>query len=205
MFDDRADQIVDTGNAVACALLSRAKAKSQRAWDTLVDLFGEMIYRWCREFGLNPSEARDVGREVFAAIADSDDPCRRTRDHGSLCRWIRAVTDATIEEYCCSTDSSRKTESAMDLAVSEAKFDDALDLDLAEDDRELFIRILDYARDQISSEHWQVFWQVTVEGHKPADVASRFQLARHQIYVIKSQVLWLLRDHFECDVLGGGT
>ena len=205
VFNDRADQMVETGNAVACALLSQAKAENQRAWDVLVDLFGEMIYRWCRESGLKPEEARDVGQDVFASIANLHDPWERARDHGSFCRWLRLVTGQTIAKFDYGPDSFSDLGSVLVAADSEADTVDSRHSDIVADDRELFIRILNHARDQISPEHWRVFWQVIVEGHKPADVASRFHMARHEIYVIKSRVLWLLRDYFECDVVGGGT
>ena len=45
-------------------LLRQAKANSQTAWEQLVTRYSRRIYRWCRQAGLQPTDAADVAQEM---------------------------------------------------------------------------------------------------------------------------------------------
>src|SRR5262245_31027019 len=55
--------------ATSSGLLERVKAQDQAAWERLVSLYSPLLYRWCRQAGLQAEDARDIGQEVFTAVA----------------------------------------------------------------------------------------------------------------------------------------
>ena len=48
--------------------MERARLKEAEAWDKLVTLYGPLVYRWCRRWGLQPKDAENVGQEVFLRV-----------------------------------------------------------------------------------------------------------------------------------------
>ena len=78
--DQRKAAIVDASTAgnllpgsdpgsVSSTLLERLKARRPEAWQRLVDLYGPVVYRWCRWSGVGAGDVPDVVQEVFTAIA----------------------------------------------------------------------------------------------------------------------------------------
>src|SRR3954469_18823635 len=41
----------------------------QGAWDSFVDRYGRLVYRWCRTWGLQPADAEDVAQNVLLDLA----------------------------------------------------------------------------------------------------------------------------------------
>src|SRR3972149_313865 len=61
----------DKRGSISSTLLESVKARRPEAWQRLVDLYGQVVYRWCRKSGLKAEDAADVVQEVFAALARS--------------------------------------------------------------------------------------------------------------------------------------
>ena len=59
---------VSQPSSISSTLLERIKANRPEAWRRLVDLYGPVIYRWCRLAGVPKDDAADVVQEVFAAV-----------------------------------------------------------------------------------------------------------------------------------------
>ena len=55
--------------STSTSLLRRVKAQDQQAWRQLVDLYGPLVYTWCRQSGLREEDAADIGQEVFSAVS----------------------------------------------------------------------------------------------------------------------------------------
>src|SRR5262249_2957763 len=69
----------DGSVSIAPSLLVKLKAHEQVAWERLVDLYGPVVYSWCRRGGLRAEDASDVGQEVFQAIARGIENFHRDR------------------------------------------------------------------------------------------------------------------------------
>ena len=54
-------------------------------------------------------------------------------------------------------------------------------------------RALEQVRARAADSSWQAFWQVTVEGRKPADVARDLGLSVNAVYIANSRILHRLR------------
>jgi len=79
--------MTDPGST-ASSLLERVKLRQPGAWERLVDLYGPLIYRWCRRLGLAADDGPDVVQEVFAAAAAQLPSFRRDRPGDSFRGWL---------------------------------------------------------------------------------------------------------------------
>ncbi|MDP6719668.1 MAG: sigma-70 family RNA polymerase sigma factor, partial [Pirellulaceae bacterium] len=54
--------------SISTTLLVRVQQMQPDAWARLVEVFGPIVYRWCRQSGLSGHDASDVVQEVFASV-----------------------------------------------------------------------------------------------------------------------------------------
>ena len=62
------DVINSGGTKTSTSLLRRASSGEGEAWQRLVSLYAPVVYRWCRQWGLQPADAENVGQEVFVRV-----------------------------------------------------------------------------------------------------------------------------------------
>ena len=81
------------------ATLLDGRARQPEAWGRLVDLFGPVIYGWCRQAGLTRDDAPDVVQEVFGAVALHIQAFSRDRPGESFTAWLSTLTRNMIRDY----------------------------------------------------------------------------------------------------------
>ena len=70
-----------------------------QSWERFVYLYGPQILAWCRRYGLQDADARDVTQEVLLQVSRQIqrlqyDPARKFRGwlravvHGAWCQWV---------------------------------------------------------------------------------------------------------------------
>lgn len=193
MLDPFVREIDETVSSVSTSLLDRARGNDQDSWNLLVEIHAPLVYGWCRNRGLAAEEASDVGQEVFVAVARSIDSFQRIDESSTFRGWLRRITENKIRDYW--RKSSRSPSVIGDeekLNSVEAPCDDSESTN--EETKAMFVQILEHARGQISDLHWNVFWDLVVEGYCPASISEKYALERHNVYVIKSRILKMLRD-----------
>jgi RNA polymerase sigma-70 factor, ECF subfamily len=55
--------------STSSSLIDLARAGDDRAWRMIVQLYGSLLYHWCRQSSLQPADAADVVQEVFRTVA----------------------------------------------------------------------------------------------------------------------------------------
>ncbi len=84
---------------VSSSLLLGLRVFDHRAWQRLVNLYGPLVYVWCRDSGLKADDAADVGQEVFRAIARKIGGFRRDRPGDSFRGWSRTIARNKILDF----------------------------------------------------------------------------------------------------------
>ena len=80
-------------------LLEGIRLRDDAAWQRVVELYGPLIYGWCRRSNCSESDAQDVVQEVFAAVATHIDRLRR-ESGDSFRAWLRTITrNKIIDQY----------------------------------------------------------------------------------------------------------
>ena len=54
--------------SVSSTLLGRFARPDAQAWEQLTNIFGPLVYHWCRRAGLDCEDAADVFQETFRAV-----------------------------------------------------------------------------------------------------------------------------------------
>ena len=78
------------------SLLVRAATRQIGAWERLVSLYAPLVYRWCRHWGLQPSDAENVGQEVFARLAHAEAAVHRVA--ALVKRWLLGTHQGSVDE-----------------------------------------------------------------------------------------------------------
>jgi RNA polymerase sigma-70 factor (ECF subfamily) len=178
-------------------LLIRVQGSEPAAWERLVSLYSPLVYRWCRQAGLQAADAADVGQEVFGAVARKITEFRRDRPGATFRGWLRTITRNKILDHL-----RRQRSSATGMGGSEAQVllaqlpsgdsaaDEATEASL------VYHQALDLLRREFEERTWQAFWRVAINDQAPADVAVELGITINAVYLAKSRVLRRLREEF---------
>jgi RNA polymerase sigma-70 factor (ECF subfamily) len=180
-------------------LLDRAKARDPEAWRRLIDLYGPLIYHWCRQYQLSPEDRADIFQEVFQAVATHLPRFRKDRPGDTFRGWLLVITTNKVRDHfrkrgrqpqaAGGSDANRRLhdvpDSDTESTVSSAPAQEA----------GLFQRALELVRGDFAEATWQAFWRVAVEGQSPADVAADLKMSSvNAVYQAKARVLRRLRE-----------
>jgi RNA polymerase sigma-70 factor, ECF subfamily len=182
-------------------LLERIRARDRSAWEKFVQLYTPLVWRWCRQRGLQEADAHDVGQEVFSTVAAAIGKFQRARPGDTFRGWLRVVTRNKVNDFLQKRLEEQPGEGGSDAArllraqaeaepiSSEAEAEQA--------DRALvYQRAVEILLADVEERTRQAFWRVVVAGHEPGDVARELGMSVNAIYVLKSRLLRRLREEF---------
>lgn len=185
-------------SSISSTLLDQIRARRPEAWQRLVDLYGPVVYRWCRQLGVARADAADAVQEVFAAVANTAGRFRRDEPGQSFGAWLRTITRSKV------CDHFRRRRGLFEAEGGTAAQQRMLDLpEQADESRSMSAaltpdsrfarRTLEVVRAEFEPRSWDAFWRIAVDGQTPADVARDMGLSLPAVYQAKSRVLRRLR------------
>jgi RNA polymerase sigma-70 factor (ECF subfamily) len=192
-----------TSDRTSSTLLVRIRAQDPEAWGKLVHLYGPLVYRWCRQAGLQETDAADVGQEVFRAVARAIGGFRHDRAGDSFRGWLRTITRNKLRDFARRQPPGGRGAGGSDAqgrlqALAEPDAGSAAD----RDERLTVLRgAVELVLDGCGETTRRAFWRTVVDGEAPADVAADLGLTANAVYLIRSRLLRRIRDEF-ADVLG---
>jgi RNA polymerase sigma-70 factor (ECF subfamily) len=179
----------------------RVKAQDQAAWDRLVSLYSPLVYRWCRQAGLQAADAADVGQEVFRAVARKVTDFQRERLGHTFRGWLRTITRNKVCDHFRQQGPAERgaggTEAHRQLL--QLPFEEAEPVGEVHDAAEttlVYRRAVELLRQEFEEQTWQAFWRVAIRDQSPADVAAELGMTVNAVYLAKSRVLRRLREEF---------
>lgn len=203
------------------SLLNRAAAGSDLAWQRLADLYGPLVFYWCRKGGLNPDDAGDVMQDVFTRITrglhqfvdgdgDRSSGVAGSRSAGaqkaqSFRGWIRVITrNCLVDHYRRQSRLIRSaggTEANLRLQNIPADFDRE---ELTDSDRraesQLTRRAIALIRNDFEPQTWTAFWRTVIDGVSTREVSLELGLSTASVRQAKSRVLRCLRNELGGDL-----
>jgi RNA polymerase sigma-70 factor (ECF subfamily) len=190
---------VPPSTATSRSLLERVKVNDAAAWDQLVNLYGPLVFHWCRGWDLQDQDTADVCQEVFQAVATHIGSFRKERAGDTFRGWLRTITRNKVHDHfrrlgrepggVGGTDAQARF---AELPAPQPADDDSAVGDDAE--RRLFFRLLDLIRAEFEERTWQAFWRTAVEEQAPKDVAADLGMSPGAVRVAKYRVLHRLRE-----------
>lgn len=174
---------------------------SEEAWRRFVHLYQPLIEGRCQAAGLQPADIDDVTGRVLAKLVTAlqsfeYDPARRFRG------YLRTVVASALSDFWA--DRARKPggigaggpagdDPLAGLPDPLHGLPDELDERIHEELRRAR-QAIDRVQGQVSSAHWQAYWQTAVDHRPAADVAAELGLTVAAVYMAKSRVGKMLRD-----------
>ena len=181
---------------VTLLLRLRHDPADAEAWADFVDHYGGKILGWCRAWGLQDADARDVTQDVLLRLAVrmrdfSYDPGRSFR------AWLKTVArhawgafaDARRRPGAGSGDSG-----VLEQLHSVPARDDLLGRLEGAFDRELLEEAARRVRLRVEPRTWDAFRLTAEEGLSGAEASGRLGMRVSQVYVAKKRVQEMLRE-----------
>jgi RNA polymerase sigma-70 factor (ECF subfamily) len=192
---------VEAALQTSSGLLERVQANDQEAWVRFVHLYSPLVYRWCRQAGLQEADAADVGQEVFRSVAPAIGQFHHDRPGDTFRGWLRTITMNKLRDFA--RRGSKQARGAGGSAALERLLE--LPADGSEDTdgsaaQEENLLVYHRAVELILGEHEertrQAFLRVVIEGQTPSEVAEQLGITVNAVYLAKSRVLRRLREEF---------
>ena len=193
--------------STSSSLLARVKARDADAWRRLVRLYSPMVFEWCRRRRLHSEDAADVLQEVFVAVFRHIGEFRKDRPGDTFRGWLWTITDNKLHDHfrrrgaqpdaIGGTDAQQRFAELPAAVSGDSSASAQASTSAARGFSEMgpvLRRALDQIRAEFEDRTWLAFWQSTVDGRTPADVAADLGLTVNAVYKAKSRVLRRLRE-----------
>lgn len=168
------------------------------AWTAFTDRYGRLLYRWCRQWGLQPADAEDVTQMVFVELARQ---MQRFvyNPQGSFRAWLRTVAQRAWARFLETRRAAGPT-APLDR-LDEAAGDNLIHYLEAESDRELLELAIAQVRRRVQPHTWEAFHRLAFDGQSGAEAAAALNMRIGAVFVARSKVQKMLRQ--EIDRLNG--
>jgi RNA polymerase sigma-70 factor, ECF subfamily len=190
-------------NDTSLSLVDRVRAKESDAWRQLTDLYGPLVYHWCRSHDVGPEDSADILQEVFRSVASHIDAFEKKDGEGSFRGWLWTITRNRILDLWKKNVPEAKGGSDWQLRVlnvPEAEPPEADDPASAMS--ALVRRAAEMIRREFRQKTWRAFWRTTVDDIPPDIVADELGMKLPAVYQAKSRVLRRLRKFLDEPALG---
>lgn len=194
-------------STISSGLLADVCRRDSGAWQRFVGLYGPLVYRWCRESGLQRHAAEDVVQDVFCSILSGITKFRRRTKDDTFRGWLRTVTNNKIH------DAARKrSRQPVVPGQIEASRLESTDLLVTNDeppssssassssaqpsvvgDAALLDRALKSIRGDFNATTWEAFHRSTVLGHTASEIGADLKMTPKAVRQAKYRVMVRLR------------
>lgn len=186
----------DATQSTSSSLLDRVRALDDEAWERLVDLYGPLIYYWCRQSNVDAEDAADVAQEVFRSVAKNILAFRRDRPGDTFRGWLWTITRNKLLDHL-------RQKAAKPHAAGGSDFHQQLQQIAAAEEpnsessgavRLLLQRALDQIRGDFSDQTWQAFCGAVLDGRTSTEIAAELGTSPNAVRKAKVRVLRRLRE-----------
>jgi RNA polymerase sigma-70 factor, ECF subfamily len=184
------------GNSLQTSLLVRLRSREDEAWRRLDQLYGQVVFGWCRGAGLQADDAADLQQEVFRSVAAAIGGFRRDKPGDSFRGWLWRITQNKLRDFFRRSQKQPQAaggtsfqQQLQQLPFSAVADDSSVAPPSVEETQGIFRRALELVRSEFAAATWQAFWRVAVDGRSPAEVAAELGMSAGAVYVAKSRVL----------------
>ena len=183
-------------------MLAGVKFRRPEAWDRLVDVWGPVIYGWCRKHDVQPADAEDIVQEVLLQVFLKAPEFER----GTFRGWVSTTTYHKIMDHfrygrkhpkaAGGSSANRRIQDQPDAGDGESVDDSGI---VARVDSNALIvrRVLQVIRGDFKDHTFKAFWKTAVDGLSTADVAEDLGMTVPAVRQAKARVLRRLRDELD--------
>jgi RNA polymerase sigma-70 factor, ECF subfamily len=186
-----------SADQTSLTLLRRARDRNPDAWKQLHFLYGPLVDRWCRGWGVQPADMDDIRQEVFQAVATALIGFRRDRPGDSFRGWLWMIARRKFLDLCRKQSQQPEASGGSGAYERLQLLPEPPELPTDEPPEEvsdLHHRALELIKSQFEERTWQAFWKCAVDGLSPVDVARDMGMSPAGVRQAKSRVLRRLKE-----------
>jgi len=160
------------------------------AWKTFSEVYGRLVYRYCRRRGLQEADAVDVMQDVLVQVSRSMPRFDYQPQRGTFRGWLATVTHNKLKRFW------KRTVVTCELTGVDAHTTNTTS-DTAWDDEYysmLLAAAVERTKPRFDPLTWQAFELVWFEQLDAAEAADRLNVPIERVYVAKSRVLKRLQQ-----------
>jgi RNA polymerase sigma-70 factor (ECF subfamily) len=197
------DSATRTGSVL---LLLLGNPTDAECWNNFVDRYAPKIYGWCRQTGLQESDAEDVTQEVLSQLVQKLRAFTYDPHKGTFRGWLKTITH---HAWCDYVDKRRRAGGVEANAEVMARLET---LEAPEDlltalaevfDLELLTEAQTRVQLQVSPRDWKIFQGLAIESRPGPELARELGMTVTAVLMAKSRVQKKLRQ--EIRRLEGGN
>lgn len=184
--------------STSLSLIQRVQLGDADAWARFSQIYGPLVYEWCRRFGLQASDAADVTQDVFRSVSASISRYSQTKDSHSFRGWLWTVTrnrfvdhvrrEAQQQQASGGTEALRRIQELPTEPPPTSHETSSLDSSLIKR------RALEIIRREFDKRNWQAFWRSAVEGEPPSRIAEDLGVTVSAVHKARQRILRRLRE-----------
>lgn len=185
-------------NSTSISLLDCARKGQQRAWSEIVRLYGPLVVRWCRQYGIQGSDVDDVIQNVFMAVSGHLDKFGLKSGTSSFRGWLWTITRSKIMDHLrkqkelpigiCGSGIQQIGTNLEHGDRDRSEEEDCQDL------QEVVSQVLVLIRQDFSEQTWRAFWRTTAMGESVSQVGKDLGMTPAAVCMCRARVLRRVRE-----------
>jgi RNA polymerase sigma-70 factor (ECF subfamily) len=185
------------GTATSTSLIARIRASDEAGWTQLVELYGPLVYHWCREAAIPSQDRKDLVQQVFSKVLAGIGRFRHGGPDDSFRGWLCTITRNVLVDYGRGqqrgpaarggTKANQQVQQLPDPVVATSTSSVPAHGDLAK-------RALDLVRNEFSEPAVRAFELVVLDGYTSAEAGAEVSMSAAAVRQAKSRILRRLRE-----------
>ena len=184
--------------STSISLLDRARDGQDTAWTELVNIYGPLVVKWCRQYGIQSSDIDDLAQLVFISVSEHLGNFGQISNSHNFRGWLWTISRSKILDFLRKQKSvPRPTSDAQLHELS--PFERVLENDRSTEDARCDLLLLvnhslGKIRQDFSERTWTAFWRVTAMGEPPSQVGQDLAMTASAVCMCRARVLRRLRE-----------
>lgn len=188
-------------------LLRRVEEDDPESWSRFTRLYGPIVYSWCRNMGLQPDDAEDVGQEVFRVVLSklcTFEPGKKPS--GAFRSWLWGITRLETLRHLRSVKRQPGgrggTDHNMSLQRLEQESQEPESIAGQTPQQVLLHSAIAILKLEFDPRTWQAFWDMAAKGRPAKDIGAELDMTAKAVRQAKFRVTKKLRELLEDDFPG---
>lgn len=187
-------QSLDTGStSTSTSLLDLVRASDAEAWRQITEIYGPMIYAWCRKANLSPHDSADIIQDVFRSVVLHVSTFEKAPGSGSFRGWLWTITQNKVRDYfkirAGKAHAIGGSSAQQRLAHIVDQPPSSLSDSMVPATNGLVNRVFNVIRREVQEATWQAFWRTTIDDIPPDVVAAELGISVQSVWQAKSRIL----------------
>ena len=185
-------------HSTSSSLISRVRRKDPAAWARLSELYGPLVYHWCRRTGLPAEDSADVVQDVFRSVSTAIESFHNDRDGDTFRGWLWTITRNKIRDFARYQQGKPQAAGGTDayaqlIEVPDREPDTQEGSQTSPPVNRLIHRALEMIRSEFQESTWNAFRLTALEGRSAPQAAKELGSTPQAVRQAKSRVLRRLR------------